>query len=161
MRKNWLLIGVGLLVAVLAIGAIACDDDDDDDDGNGDGNGDVVTRLIATLAAEGDGSGTGSATLTEVNGVAQIEVTMEGLIEGTHANHVHHGSCAAQGEVHVTLQELVAGADGAASGTTLAEPPAVDPAFGLDHFVAGHYIAVHEVGGAPGAVVSCGDVVAP
>ncbi len=35
MRKNWLLIGVGLLVAVLAIGAIACGDDDDDGD-NGD-----------------------------------------------------------------------------------------------------------------------------
>ena len=159
MRKNWLLIGVGLLVAVLAIGAIACDDDDDD--GNGDGNGDVVTRLVATLTADADASGTGSATLTEVDEVAQIELTMEGLVEGTHANHVHHGTCAERGDVHVTLQELVAGADGNASGTTLAEPPAVDPAFGLDHFASGHYIAVHVAGGSPGAVVSCGDVVAP
>ena len=151
MRKNWLLIGIGLLVAVLAIGAIACGDDDDDD---------AVTRLVATLAAEVDGEGTGDATLTEVDGVAQIELTMAGLTEGTHANHVHHGSCAEQGEVHVTLQELQAGADGNASGTTLAEPPAVDPAFGLDHFASGHYVAVHVVGGSPGVVVSCGDVVA-
>ncbi len=32
MRKNWLLIGIAVLVAVLAIGAVACSDDDDDGD---------------------------------------------------------------------------------------------------------------------------------
>lgn len=31
MRKNWMLLGIALLVAVLAIGAVACSDDDDDD----------------------------------------------------------------------------------------------------------------------------------
>ena len=31
MRKNWILLGIALLVAVLAIGAVACGDDDDDD----------------------------------------------------------------------------------------------------------------------------------
>ncbi len=31
MRKNWLLIGIAVLAAVLAIGAVACSDDDDDD----------------------------------------------------------------------------------------------------------------------------------
>ncbi len=31
MRKNWLLIGIAVLVAVLAIGAVACSDDDGDD----------------------------------------------------------------------------------------------------------------------------------
>ena len=30
MRKNWLLLGIVLLIAVLAIGAVACGDDDDD-----------------------------------------------------------------------------------------------------------------------------------
>ena len=29
MRKNWLLIAIGLLIALLAVAAIACDDDDD------------------------------------------------------------------------------------------------------------------------------------
>lgn len=38
MRTRWLLIAVGLLTAVLAVGALACGDDDDD--GNGNGNGD-------------------------------------------------------------------------------------------------------------------------
>ena len=33
MRKNWLLIGIGLLLAVLAIAAVACGDDDEDEDG--------------------------------------------------------------------------------------------------------------------------------
>ena len=73
---------------------------------------------------------------------------MAGL-DGTHANHLHHGACDAQGEVHVTLEELQAG-NGTAT-TTFEDPE-------LAHFETGHYVAVHEAGGAPGAVVSCGDV---
>ena len=51
MRRNWLLLGIGLLVAVLAIGAVACGDDDDDDNGDAipeatemidDENGDAI-----------------------------------------------------------------------------------------------------------------------
>ncbi len=41
MRKNWMLLGIALLVAVLAIGAVACSDDDDDD-------GDAPTATEAT-----------------------------------------------------------------------------------------------------------------
>ena len=33
MRRNWLLIAIGLLTAALAIGAVACGDDDEDGDG--------------------------------------------------------------------------------------------------------------------------------
>ena len=55
--------GIGLLIGVLAMTAVACGDDDDDD-GDDNGGGDAPT-LTATLA-EADGSGvTGSATLTE------------------------------------------------------------------------------------------------
>ncbi len=61
MRTKWLLIGVALLVAVLAIGAIACSDDDDDDGGNGndvqDGdngdNGDGASNILADVLARG------------------------------------------------------------------------------------------------------------
>ena len=58
MRTKWLLIGVALLMAVLAIGAIACDDDDDD---NGNGNGD--TPSATDTIDDGDASG---STLTDV-----------------------------------------------------------------------------------------------
>ena len=44
MRKHWLLIGIGLLTAVLAVGAIACGDGD-----NGDGNGDTGTVVGVRL----------------------------------------------------------------------------------------------------------------
>ncbi len=153
MRKNWLLIGIGLLVAVLAVAAVACDDDDDDD-GDG-GGGDSVTTLSATLS-EVDANGvTGSATLTKADdGTTEVVVTMTGLTEGPHANHLHHGTCDEQGEVQVTLEELQASADGDATATTTdfaEEDP--DPEF--SHFEQGHYVAVHDT---EGAVISCGDV---
>ncbi|MCH7522848.1 MAG: hypothetical protein IH920_03635 [Chloroflexi bacterium] len=153
MRKNWLLIGIGLVVAVLAVAAVACDDDDDDDGGGGDG-ADGAAALTATLSeVEGNGV-TGSATLTETDdGATQVVVTMEALPEGPHANHLHHGTCDAQGEVHVTLTELQAGADGVEASTT--DFPEEDPDPEFSHFETGHYVAVHA---ADGAVISCGDV---
>ena len=45
MRSTWLLAGIGLLAAILAIGAIACGDDDDSDGGNGDGGGSSVVNV--------------------------------------------------------------------------------------------------------------------
>ena len=46
MRRKWLLLGIGALMAVLAIGAAACGDDDDDTDGgNGDGVGPSVVNV--------------------------------------------------------------------------------------------------------------------
>ncbi|MCH7578583.1 MAG: hypothetical protein IH822_12490, partial [Chloroflexi bacterium] len=72
MRTKWLLLGIGLLTAILAVAAVACDDDDDDDGGGGDGAG----SLSATLSeVEGNGV-TGSATLTETDdGYTRVEVT--------------------------------------------------------------------------------------
>jgi Cu/Zn superoxide dismutase len=154
MRTKWLLIGIGLLVGVIAIAAVACDDDDENG-GDGGGAGELTVML-----SEMEGSGvTGTATLTETDdGTTRVVVSMEGLPEGPHANHIHHGTCDSQGEVHVTLEELQAGADGDAAATTTdfaEEDP--DPEF--NHFAADHYVAVH-VGGndTVGAVISCGNV---
>ncbi len=163
MRKNWLLIAIGLVVAVLAVAAVACDDDDGDGDGGGE---DGATTLSATLSeVEGNGV-TGNATLTETDdGTTEVVVSMVGLPEGPHANHLHHGTCDEQGEVHVTLEELQANADGdvtelqgeadgdaTATTTDFAEE---DPDPEFNHFAAGHYVAVHAD---DGAVISCGDV---
>jgi Cu/Zn superoxide dismutase len=139
---------IGLaLVAVLAFAA--CDDD---------GGDDGVSQLTVTLS-EADGSGvTGSATLTKADTGTQVVTTMAGLPEGPHANHLHHGSCDAQGAIHVTLEELQADADGDAKATTTDFADA-DPDPELDHFEAGHYLAVHEGGDdTVGAVISCGNV---
>ncbi len=151
MRKSWLLIGIGLLVAMLAVAAVACGDDDDDDGGGGDG-----AATLSAILAEIEGNGvTGTATLTETDvGYTQVEVTMAGLPEGPHANHLHHGTCDAQGEVHVTLTEVQASADGDATATTT-DFPEEDPDPAFSHFETGHYVAVHAD---DGAVIGCGDV---
>ena len=158
MRKNWLLLGIGLVVAVLAVAAVACDDDNDDDGGGGDGGGAVITYMATLEEVEGNGV-TGTAVLTEADdNTTVVVVTMTGLPEGPHANHLHHGTCDVLGEVHVTLEELQASADGNATATTTdfaEEDP--DPEF--THFVSGHYAAVHEAGNDTiGAVISCGNV---
>ena len=136
---------------MVAIAAAACDDDDEN---GGDGGG--AGELTATLS-EMEGSGvTGTATL--VPGATQVVVSIEGLPEGPHANHIHHVTCDAQGEVHLTLEELQAGADGVAEATTT-DFPEEDPDRELNYFTTGHYIAVH-VGGndTVGAVISCGNI---
>ena len=147
---------LGLLLAIamtMLFIAAACGDDDDDGDGDGAG------ELTATLS-EIDGSGvTGTAILTEDDdGTTRVVLSMEGLPEGPHANHIHHVTCDAQGEVHLTLEELQAGADGVAEGTTT-DFPEEDPDRALAYFEVGHYIAVH-VGGndTVGAVISCGNI---
>ncbi|MCH8064663.1 MAG: amino acid ABC transporter substrate-binding protein [Chloroflexi bacterium] len=61
MRTRWLLIGIGLLAAILAIAAVACGDDDDDDD-NGDtpangeepANGAQVGDTLGDVVARGE-----------------------------------------------------------------------------------------------------------
>ena len=72
MRKNWLLIGIGLLIAVLAIGAIACGDDDGN--GNGNGNGDTGTVVGVRLLE--------FSVLPEPGSVAAGDVTFEASNEG-------------------------------------------------------------------------------
>ncbi len=153
MRKNLLLIGVGLLVAVLAIGAIACSDDDGDGDGNGNGNGNgEVFRLDVTLTGP-DANGTAEIT---VNGEGIfVSISMTGLQEGVHANHIHEGSCDSQGAIHIGLDNIVADATGDGSQSTGNNEQS------LSHYESGHYLAVHEADGDPGAVVSCGDIVVP
>ena len=146
--RGGLALGVLLALAMLLIAA-ACGDDD----------GGGAKELTATLS-EMEGSGvTGTATLTEDDdGTTRVVVSMEGLPEGRHANHIHHVTCDAQGDVHLTLEELQAGADGVAEATTT-DFPEEEPDRELNYFEVGHYIAVH-VGGndTVGAVISCGNI---
>jgi predicted lipoprotein with Yx(FWY)xxD motif len=54
MRKIWLFLGVALLGAILALGAVACGDDDDDD--NGGTTPDAPTATEAADATEAPGA---------------------------------------------------------------------------------------------------------
>ncbi|MCX2931498.1 CHRD domain-containing protein [Mycobacterium sp. CVI_P3] len=73
----------------------------------------------------------GSATLTYDPAAKTLTVAVTGsaLAAGAHAEHIHLGSCAAQGAVKFPLNDLVAAADGTAEATTVIQnvdqaPPA-------------------------------------
>ena len=169
MKTKWLLIGVALLMTVLAIGAVACGDDDDDDDeaptateepaddvvdDDEDMDDDMILQLVASLT-EMDGSGASGEAEISANGDGiLVSIDMTGLPAGERANHLHHGTCTDDppGEVHITLDSIVADESGDGSQTTSNDEQSID------HFAEGHYLAVH---GEDGAIISCGDVVAP
>ena len=151
MRSKWLLAGIGLLIAVLAIGAIACGDDDEISQDDIDEQEDPgVLRLTASLT-EVDGSGASGEANLSINGEGiLVQLDMEGLTEGAHANHIHDGSCDNLGAVDIPLDDIVADSAGAGSQTTGNQD---EP---LSHFETGHLVAVHAD---DGAIVACGDVV--
>ena len=159
MRRSWLLIGIALLAAVFAIGAVACGDDDDNGD-TGDADAtevqdviDEVLQLVATVE-EVEGSGVSGAVDISVNGEGILaSVVLAGLPEGERANHLHHGDACPPdpgGDIHITLDNVVADDAGDGSQTTSNDE---EP---LVHFEAGHYYAVHDEAG---AVIGCGTVV--
>ncbi len=150
MRSKWLLAGIGLLIAVLAIGAIACGDDEKTADEIVDELDDLgVLSLHATLT-EVDGSGASGEADLSVNGEGIfVSLEMQGLTEGAHANHLHDGSCDEMGNVHIPLDNIVADSAGDGSQST------GNNELPLSHFETGHYLAVHAD---DGAVVACGDV---
>ena len=157
MKRYWMLLAIGMLSTLLAVGAIACSDDDDSDvvdDIIDDIVGDEVFQLVAELVSQGDATASGTADIS-VNGEGiLVSIAMEGLSAGAHPNHVHHGTCADQGEIHVPLDNIVADDSGDGTQTTgSAELP-------LSHFETGHYVAVHEAED-DFTVVACGEVVAP
>jgi hypothetical protein len=160
-----LLIGNALLAGLLALGAVACDDDEDG------GNGEEPTATVPTDGGEEptatepagaesvtvdllevDGSGvTGTATLTVAGVYTDVEVTIDGGLEpGTHQNHIHTGTCEEQGPVEVPLTDLEAGEDGSAAATVTNVTEA------LSSFTDGdNYVAVHAL---DGSVVACGNI---
>ena len=170
MRRNRMFIVIGLLLAVLAVGAVACDDNGDGngDDGNGDGaptateartdgeepdsgeaGGDGET--IVTITALDDSGVTGTATLTQTDDGLVVVVTVDGgLEEGSHANHVHEGTCDDIGGIGEALDNLEAGADGSAPATTTTTDAE------LSHLIEeGHSVAVHSL---DGTIIACGDI---
>jgi len=121
-----------VLTTVLLLGAACSDDDDDDATATATATETGIATETATatepaaaaseplraavLAIE-DAGVSGRVTLVAGGDGTQVEVSLSGLPAGAHANHLHHGSCAAQGEVHVPLTELDASDEGTAAGS--------------------------------------------
>ena len=162
MRGNWLLIGIGLLIAVFNVAAIACDDNDEEEaiddilEEFEDELDELGVIFLSANLTEVDGSGASGAADLSLNGDGiLVSIDMQGLTEGSHANHLHHGSCDDLGDIHITLDGIVADDTGAGSQTTANDE---EP---LSHFETGHYLAVHQDDpDTIGAIVACGDVVA-
>lgn len=155
MQTKWLLLGIALLTAVLAIGAVACGGGDDGElqdtlDEIQDELEDVgVFQLTASLTGP---EASGEADISPNGDGILVSLIMEGLTEGAHANHLHDGSCDEFGDVHIALDNIVADENGDGLQTTSSDEASID------HFAEGHYLAVHDD---EGEVISCGDVVDP
>lgn len=164
MHRNKLLIVIGIILAVFAVAAVACNDDDDGDSSDGDGDATSVPtrsdedpdilRLSVTLTGTDEGGPSGEADISVNDDGILVSVTLLDLPEGAHANHLHHGTCAEPGEIHITLDQIVG--DGTAGSQTTANNEEA-----IDQIAEGHFLAVHEgENDAPGAIITCGDVVA-
>lgn len=138
MQKNRLLIGIGLFMAVLVIGTVACNNEEE-------GTGETTRVTLSEL----DGSGvTGSATLTATDTGIEVVVTVDrGLEEGSHANAIYDGTCDAIGPSIAELTELEVGPEGNAPATitTVREE--------FEHVATGgHVLAVQAL---DGSIVAC------
>jgi hypothetical protein len=178
MRRYWLILMVGLLATGLVVGAVACSKKKSSTanptatESALETPGEYTTPTVAsktpsgvsttptaqaaapitiTLNAMGGSGVTGTATLTDMGTTTDVDVIIDGgLTPGIHMNHIHTGTCAAQGPILENLKDLTAGADGSvpATSTTIAKP--------LSNFDDGnHYVAAHAT---DGTVVACGDI---
>jgi hypothetical protein len=101
--------------------------------------GDSTSADMKAVPGTGnDATGTATLTFDKALGTLTVQVKAAGLDPATrHANHIHIGSCEAQGEVKYKLGELVADASGAAGATTTIQ--------GVDAIGYGlWYVAIHQ-----------------
>lgn len=94
----------------------------------------------------------GEAMLTPMGQQTQVMVNLTSTPQGTHAGHIHQGTCASPGSVVVPLQPIEVGADGAGTMTTTVDVPAETAMNGQ------HIIVYHEAGGDPGQPIVCGAI---
>lgn len=94
----------------------------------------------------------GQAMLTPMGQQTQVMVNLTSTPQGTHAGHIHQGTCASPGSVVVPLQPIEVGADGTGTMTTTVDVPAETAMNGQ------HIIVYHEAGGDPGQPIVCGAI---
>ncbi len=166
MRTRWLLIGVGLLTAVLAIGAAACDDDEDEDE--------VPTATVVegemtpvdaepttiTLEEVGGSGIAGTATLTALGNDIEVELDLTGLQEGnTYISGAYDSTsvnCTGGllGSFSGSFGEAASGMIYTVPDTTVSDGDTVS----VSRVISVSVRDITETGEAPGTVVACGEV---
>lgn len=95
---------------------------------------------------------TGTGTITDNgDGTITVVINEKGLEPGDHIDHIHTGSCAAQGPIKFPLTNITANASGAGSSTTKINASFATVTGG------GYYLNVHNLAKAG---TSCGDITA-
>ncbi len=109
----------------------------------------------ATLGPTGGSRVSGASSLAARGSATMVTVRISGApANSTHANHIHVGSCEAQGGIVFPLTDLRTDAQGNASATTMVNAP-------LSTILGGsHYVNVHAGPTLPSPGVSCGNIVA-
>lgn len=106
-----------------------------------------------TLAPVGGSGVSGGATLSEQGERVQVTVRLSGLRpNGTHAGHVHEGTCDSPGAVVAPLLDVSADASGSGTSTSLVAAPVSTVMDGR------HVVVYHEAGESPGAPAVCGAI---
>lgn len=106
------------------------------------------------LAALGGSGVSGGATLSEQGEQVQVTVRLAGLApNGSHAGHVHEGTCEAPGNPVAPLLDVAADASGSGTSTSLVPLPMGTVMDGR------HVVAYHRgAGDDPGPPVVCGAI---
>ena len=156
------------MLAALPFALAACGDADDDAMDDGDVMVDSSTMTVppvsepapsamggaVALNAVGESGVTGEAQLMDQGGTqTSVNVTLNGPADasGSHAGHVHEGTCDALGAVMAPLQNVEM-ANGTGMSSSTVDIPLATVMNGQ------HVIAFHEAGGSPGAPVVCGAI---
>lgn len=111
--------------------------------------------IMVTLNAVGDSGVTGTGEIVKSTGGFTVTMKLKGLAPSSnHVNHIHNGSCTANGGIAIALQPLAADASGAATATSTISQEFTVPA-------AGWYLNVHtgpDLQGANAKPIACGNV---
>lgn len=138
-----------LLALTVAIAACGSDRDETADDSMMDDTAGAATAPVARnlmLDAMNSSGASGEVTLTAIGDSTSVAVRLAGAAANASLQeHIHSGTCEAQGPVVMPLDPLVTDSTGAASATTMVNLPMSTVANGQ------HYIQAHGPDGAPTA----------
>lgn len=115
----------------------------------------TAAPITIPLSAVGESGVTGTAEIVKGTGGFTVTMKLKGLAPGSnHVDHIHNGSCQANGGIAIALQPLAADGAGLASATSTINQDFAVPA-------GGWYVNVHagpDLQGPNAKAIACGNV---